>query len=390
MDSTLLVLLQGIQSHLIEISAKQSAFEVQQSESTARLEARLDRIESSLNESQPNIFPLSRTTLSATEFHLTNMESSIGSSLATMSNQLHILQNPQRKFYTRLTGIPRELLIQILAWISPTQVFRFRRVSAGFNALLTTKHFAVANIQCFPPSPDCYRIPANGENADQDCHDASEIEQVFFQAPTAFQTMYAETRLKTTTVLHWYLGDAYPCFLIPIAIGCCGNLTHMNLSKCRLSGPIPVQIGLLAYLKYLNLYCNHLSGEVPVELGGLAALETLNLCDNRLSGKIPPKLGGLSHLKVLNLSANRLTGGIPAEVGSLVQLEELILDENKLSGSIPISIGNLSRLVHLSLYGNRLSGPIPREVLLLEQLVDCLLFGNDELSCDFEWGFWGQ
>ncbi|KAJ3070154.1 hypothetical protein HDU98_006814 [Podochytrium sp. JEL0797] len=390
MDATLIALFQDVQTLLNEISARQSAFKVQQSESTAHLEALIDRIESSLNESQRNLLLQTTTALSATKSHLSRMESSTELSLASISNQLHLLQNPQRKFYTCLTDVPREVLIQILSWITPTQVFKLRQVSGTFNAILTTKHFAAMNLRRFPPSKDCYLTPANGEKEDPDCHDASVCEQVFFRGPTAFQTVFAETRLKPITVMNWYLGESELPFTISNALGLCVNLIHMDLSECRLEGTIPVQVALLGSLRFLNLSCNELSGEIPVELGGLAALETLNLSDNYLSGEIPVELGGLARLKELNLCANELTGGLPSEVGSLEQLEALLLDDNKLSGSIPTSIGNLSRLTRLYLRCNIMSGLIPREMLLLERLQECVLTGNGEWSCDFAWRFWGQ
>ncbi|KAJ3076314.1 hypothetical protein HDU98_004298 [Podochytrium sp. JEL0797] len=324
------------------------------------------------------------------------------------------MEGSQSEVCTSLMDVPHEVLLPILSWISPTQVFLYREVCTGFNALLITKHFAVVNLRRFPPSKNCCPIISGDEekkHLSSDRYRVSKMEQVFFHGPASFQTVFAETRLRPTTVIKWDRNPDYPTCHIPTAISLCVNLKVLDLSQCRLKGPIPAQLSLLGSLTHLDLSDNQLDGEIPVELGGIRSLvlgkneltggipvevgellqlQVLNLSHNRLTGEIPGGIRKLVNLRTLWLGSNELTGEIPIGIWEMKELESLGLDWNRLSGSIPTLVGNLTRLEYLSLHCNKLSDSVPREVMLLSNLKDCNLGYNEELSCDFEWEFWEQ
>ncbi|KAJ3071659.1 hypothetical protein HDU98_004980 [Podochytrium sp. JEL0797] len=230
----LLALLQSIQAQQNESTARQIAFESQQTESIARVEVRLEAIETSLA-NLPN--QSHETSLPATS--VLSIGSSAPISSLASSCTLPQVQDPPRKDPLCLSDIPREIKIQILSWISPAEVFRFRRVCAGFNAILTSKHFAVLNLSNFPPSDQCYQVKVNVEQDQDDTneyHLASAFEKIFFLGPPSFQSVFAETRLKPIAVMAWYFDDTVPFRGIPTAIGLCINLFWLDFSEIHLQG----------------------------------------------------------------------------------------------------------------------------------------------------------
>ncbi|KAL4196314.1 hypothetical protein AMTRI_Chr04g182530 [Amborella trichopoda] len=96
-----------------------------------------------------------------------------------------------------------------------------------------------------------------------------------------------------------YLGDALK------------NMTGLDLSENKLSGPTPLDMGLLKELAMLNLSNNLLTGPIPKSFGGLLGLSTLNLSYNALSGEFPSQLTRLTHLSIFSVANNNLSGEIP-------------------------------------------------------------------------------
>ncbi|XAR56400.1 Non-specific serine/threonine protein kinase, partial [Bertholletia excelsa] len=147
------------------------------------------------------------------------------------------------------------------------------------------------------------------------------------------------------------------------------HLTHLDLSKNNLKGPIPSSIGKLPHLSTLCLWSNQLFGPIPQEIGMLKYLIDLKLGLNSLTGPIPTSLGELHNLTKFYLSNNQLTGSIPQEIGMLKSLVDLRLSNNNLTGPIPTSLGELRNLTTLSLMRNQLTGSIPQEIGMLKSLV---------------------
>ena len=138
-----------------------------------------------------------------------------------------------------------------------------------------------------------------------------------------------------------------------------GRVTHLDLSRNRLTGTIPSALGRLTYLQYLDLAVNRLAGPLPRSLGDLTEIRELDIGHNGLTGTIPSSLGNLTNLTKLDLFNNRFSGTIPPSLGNLTRLYFLELANNELTGPIPASLGNLTKLVILGLWKNRLTGTIP-------------------------------
>ena len=90
--------------------------------------------------------------------------------------------------------------------------------------------------------------------------------------------------------------------MIPNLRGLTG-LTHLDLSRNRLTGPVPAWLGGLTALQQIYLQDNELSGSIP-DLSGLTGLTHLDLSRNGLTGPIPAWLNGLTALTWAGLWLN--------------------------------------------------------------------------------------
>lgn len=91
------------------------------------------------------------------------------------------------------------------------------------------------------------------------------------------------------------------------------NLTVLDLSVNRLTGPIPPTLGeLTAVAKlYEVITAWILNASEFVLIGFTFSSLFRDLHSNGLTGKIPPELGKLENLVELRLDRNRLEGQIP-------------------------------------------------------------------------------
>ncbi|KAJ3020665.1 UNVERIFIED_CONTAM: hypothetical protein HDU68_010070 [Siphonaria sp. JEL0065] len=183
---------------------------------------------------------------------------------------------------TNLTDIPREVVVDIFAWVHPKLVAKFRLLSRNFNDCLTDKSFRALNIsRC--PSTYVSRL-------DED-----------------------PTLLLLILIPEWEVKLA--------------RLTKIELSGTNIGtlGPkasIPPGIKFLKKrLTSLSLISYIIYGEIPREVGSLVLLTSLELHDNRLSGTIPEELGLLQELRVLNLGGDNLSGKIPRNSQTLENLK---------------------------------------------------------------------
>ncbi|KAG0579542.1 hypothetical protein KC19_4G105400 [Ceratodon purpureus] len=192
---------------------------------------------------------------------------------------------------------------------------------------------------------------------------------------------------------------------LPLELGACTSLEHLNFGSNNFSGAIPAETWApaLQNLLYLNLSLNFFSGELPSSIGSLHKLQVLDVVESGLSGAVPPELGNLMKLRHLVMSWNNfdqknntlpesltrlqelqvlecagcnLEGELPEWLGKLQNLEYLDISNNLLIGSIPSSLMALENLKWLELYKNNLTGKIPSEIDNLTSLTDLDLSDN--------------
>ncbi|CAG7887120.1 hypothetical protein BRARA_A01103 [Brassica rapa] len=137
------------------------------------------------------------------------------------------------------------------------------------------------------------------------------------------------------------------------------NLSQINLSNNRLSGPIPGSINNLRSLQILLLGGNRFTGQIPGEIGRLKGLLKIDMSMNSLSGKVPPELGECQSLTYLDLSHNQLSGQIPVQISQIRMLNYLNVSWNFLNRSLPVELGYMKSLTSADFSHNNFSGSVP-------------------------------
>ncbi|ORY41012.1 L domain-like protein [Rhizoclosmatium globosum] len=260
--------------------------------------------------------------------------------------------------------LPNDVIIQILSWIHPNKVLKYRRLNRDSNKIVLSKHFALLN-----------KSRCNVNFNDNIYTFASS----WFHWPQPYQI----THMGSISYIA-YLDLSMRNLKGPFPVILCTHLTKLtslNLSNNRISGEIPGEIKNLKNLESLFLEMNQLTGEIPTEISHLPYLETLALNNNTLSGPIPKDIGNLQLLLYLFLQNNNLSGPIPDSIGTLGCLNQLNLSNNKLSGAIPDALGDLPYIQEIDLSNNELEGDIPLSVYIkMEEeglrLNSLHLFGN--------------
>ncbi|KAI3803717.1 hypothetical protein L1987_31878 [Smallanthus sonchifolius] len=151
------------------------------------------------------------------------------------------------------------------------------------------------------------------------------------------------------------------------------ELTTIDLSDNKLSGPIPTSLFSLPNLQTLILRTNSFSGTLPPTISTLKSIQTLDISHNSLSGSLPDTSSSLT-LTRLDLSFNKLTGPIPKLARNLL---ELALRSNSLSGFLSnSSFSELTQLEVVELSENFLVGTIPSWFFLQPGLQQVNLANN--------------
>ncbi|GLJ37969.1 hypothetical protein SUGI_0772890 [Cryptomeria japonica] len=155
------------------------------------------------------------------------------------------------------------------------------------------------------------------------------------------------------------------------AISTMHGLRRLQMSNCKLSGPIPPSLANLTRLTHLHLDGNSFFSSIPSHFQNLSNLVSLKLSKCKLNGSIPSDLLSLPNLQEVDLSTNPDLGGnlssiLPRHSASL---NSLVLSTTSVEGAIPDSIANISSLTLLDLSDCIVQGQLPPTIANLTGLV---------------------
>ncbi|KAF5808419.1 putative non-specific serine/threonine protein kinase [Helianthus annuus] len=152
------------------------------------------------------------------------------------------------------------------------------------------------------------------------------------------------------------------------------NLISLDIGSCGISSSLLDSLQNLTNLISLDLSGNQLTKRIPKSLGNFCNLREIDLSYNNIGNiSLTYFLESFfecksSALESLSLSENYITGIIPHSIGNLSFLRTLDLTDNQISGPIPYSIGQLSSLEELYIGSNRLDGILPDSLGQLSKL----------------------
>lgn len=164
-----------------------------------------------------------------------------------------------------------------------------------------------------------------------------------------------------------------------VPAGICNNspfVRSISLAVNYFNGSIPLELGNCSSLDHLNLASNTLSGTILEDVFRLPKLSLLNLQENRFTGQLSNNIGNLSNLVRLDVSCNQLSGSLPDVFHTLNKLEYLLARSNNFTGKIPYSLTNSGSIVSLSLRNNSLDGRIDINCSAMLKLVSLDLGSN--------------
>ncbi|KAJ3076417.1 hypothetical protein HDU98_003280 [Podochytrium sp. JEL0797] len=292
-------------------------------------------------------------------------------SLSTTAPLLALVSTSGQSLEPKTPRLFDELIEQILSWIHPSKVFRFRRLCRIFDVrIVHSLHFARLNLARFV-------LPRASRNLSSSAGLLTEFDKLFMQSwPQTYQYVYASSYLTGIKRIQWPRMDKEGV-TIPESLGKVVSLKQLDFTESKIVGEIPVELFKLTKLEFLSLAVNQLTGCLPKEIGNLTHLTHLYLETNDFEGTIPVEIGNLTSLINLFLHSSNITGPIPREIGNLTKLERLTLRHNKLSGPLPLELfTKLGALKLLYLYGNSFTGPIPNEIGLLARLRQLKMSSN--------------
>ena len=105
------------------------------------------------------------------------------------------------------------------------------------------------------------------------------------------------------------------------------------MSNTSISGSIPNWFWKISSrLSLLNVSFNHLHGRLPNRLNdphAVGEISLLDLSNNRFSGPIPRNIGAsMPNLFFLSISGNQIIGDIPRSIGDILFLEVIDFSRN--------------------------------------------------------------
>ena len=154
---------------------------------------------------------------------------------------------------------------------------------------------------------------------------------------------------------------------LPVGLRHLVHLTHLNLSKNRLTNECFDTVVQISSLRELRLSDNSLDGAVLKNLCRLPNLQVLDVHNNRIAD-IPDNLHKLGHLRVLNLAGNRLRS-VPTESLRLLPLVEIDVSRNMIGATLlPRGLEGFRSLQLLNVSSNALSYLTEDDIISMPEL----------------------
>ena len=165
---------------------------------------------------------------------------------------------------------------------------------------------------------------------------------------------------------------------LPVGLRHLVHLTHLNLSKNRLTNECFETVVQISSLRELRLSDNSLEGAILENLCKLQNLQVLDVHNNRISD-IPDNLHYLRHLRVLNMAGNRLRS-IPIESLRLLPLVEIDVSRNRIGATLlPKGLEGFRSLQSLNVSSNALSRLTGDDIISMPEL-QYLSFSDNRLQ----------
>lgn len=345
----------------------------------------------------------------------------------SLNTQLPLVKNAQtenEQSQSKLFYVPNEILVEILEYLTPSEISRARRVSKWFDQVIMSEYHGPClrgfnhYLNLFPDNTknaaltypvylkklevnkDSFlkkqfsEIKAIQKNL-TDCVDWSNVshdlqEEILNISEKSISYTEAKKREALLDDVHIEVIKSKINLQLQTLNLASLNLTRfpkalftdrelqefwqaleiLSLRDNQLT-ELPVEIGVLQMLEILSIGDNQLTS-LPAEIGGLRSLVMLSLRNNQLTS-LPVEVSRLQALTALFFDSNQLTS-LPVEICGLRMLEGLYLSNNQLA-SLPAEIGGLQVLRRLFLQNNQLT-TLPKEVGELQELVDLSLNNN--------------
>ena len=154
---------------------------------------------------------------------------------------------------------------------------------------------------------------------------------------------------------------------LPVGLRHLVHLSHLNLSKNRLTNECFDTVIQISSLRELRLSDNSLDGAILENLCKLQNLQVLDVHNNRISD-MPDDLHKLRHLRVLNMAGNRLRS-VPMESLRLLPLVEIDFSRNRIGATLlPKGLEGFRNLQSLNVSSNALSRLTGDDIISMPEL----------------------